>query len=159
MKDSAEMDSLRADGHAAEGPVAVPPAVPVAASGGAAEARRLARDRLSEWGYTGRHDDVVLVVSELVSNAIRHGWGTATIRLSGSSGRVRIEVADDSPVLPSVRQGGPDGGWGLALTERLSEHWGVERRDAGKVVWCELVPAVAGDMGGEPRRIEALPPV
>jgi anti-sigma regulatory factor (Ser/Thr protein kinase) len=106
-------------------------------------AREFTRRTLTDRRYRGRHDHVLLVVSELVTNAVLHGDGTAVLRLSGSPWRVRVEVADDSPVLPEPRVAGQDGGWGLHLVNRLAGHWEAARRDGGKVVWCELVPAVA----------------
>ncbi|HZG05528.1 MAG TPA: ATP-binding protein [Streptomyces sp.] len=105
-----------------------------------ARARDLTRELLDERAYRGRHDDVVLVVSELVSNALRHGRGAPVLRLAGEAERVRVEVSDDSPVLPAPRQSGPDGGWGLTVIERLAVAWGVSGRDTGKTVWCEMAP-------------------
>jgi anti-sigma regulatory factor (Ser/Thr protein kinase) len=106
-------------------------------------AREFTHRTLTEWRYRGRHDHVLLVVSELVTNAMLHGDGPAVLRLSGSPWRVRVEVADGSPVLPEPRAAGQDGGWGLHLVNRLAGRWEAVRRDGGKVVWCELVPAVA----------------
>ncbi|SDY91048.1 Histidine kinase-like ATPase domain-containing protein [Micromonospora pattaloongensis] len=110
-----------------------------------AEARRYVRATLAIWPFAGCHDDVELVVSELVGNALRHGRGRPVLRLSGMRDWLRIEVVDDSEVMPRSRRSGADGGWGLHLIERLSTAWGVDPRPHGKVVWCELpgVPAVA----------------
>ncbi len=84
-------------------------------------------------------EDVVLVVSELVTNALLHGSGKPLLRLAGDGGRVRVEVHDTSPVLPRIRESGQDGGWGLPMVERLSKEWGAHTVPGGKVVWCELV--------------------
>jgi anti-sigma regulatory factor (Ser/Thr protein kinase) len=102
-------------------------------------ARDFVRRKLTGTAYQGRHDDVVLVVSELVANALLHGHGTPMLRLTGTAQQVRIEVTDDSPALPAVRTHGPVGGWGLKLVQRLAAGWGTAHRDHGKVVWCELV--------------------
>jgi anti-sigma regulatory factor (Ser/Thr protein kinase) len=109
-----------------------------AAYASVAEARRYLRSTLAVWPFAGDHDDVELVVSELVGNALRHGRGRPVLRLSGMRDWLRVEVLDDSVVLPRPRQSGADGGWGLHLIERLSATWGAQHRDGGKVVWCEL---------------------
>ncbi|HEY3868252.1 MAG TPA: ATP-binding protein [Actinocrinis sp.] len=108
--------------------------------GAAALARDFAAEQLVKAGYLGRHDEIVLAVSELVSNALLHGSGAPTIRLSGSPHRARIEVYDDSPELPEQRTDfGPEGGWGLIMVGRMAA-WGSFRRGSGKVVWCETTP-------------------
>ncbi|RKT56247.1 anti-sigma regulatory factor (Ser/Thr protein kinase) [Saccharothrix australiensis] len=111
---------------------------PPGGAGSAGLAREFTRRTLAAWGYLGAHDDVVLAVSELVANAARHAGGTSTVRLAGGAGRVRVEVADDSPVRPHLRPQGTDGGWGLPLIDRLARCWGVVAHGHGKVVWCEL---------------------
>ncbi|WP_059011146.1 ATP-binding protein [Streptomyces specialis] len=108
--------------------------------GSAARARDFARRTLLRYAYRGRHDDIVLIVSELVSNALRHGHGAPVVRMTGTRRRIRIEVADDSPVRPAPRDPGPaGGGLGLRMIDRLAADWGSSRRATGKVVWCELV--------------------
>jgi anti-sigma regulatory factor (Ser/Thr protein kinase) len=110
----------------------------------AALARDFAAEQLLKSGYLGRHDEIVLAVSELVSNALLHGSGTPTIRLVGGPNRARIEVADDNPRLPEQRDDfGPQGGWGLTMIGRMAA-WGSFRRGAGKVVWCEATPESSG---------------
>jgi len=101
-------------------------------------ARDFTRETLAAWGYQGAHDDVVLAVSELVTNAVRHGRGLPVLRLTSMTGGLRIEVADASPTPPRIRQPGADGGRGLRMVELLSAGWGVVRTDEGKVVWCEF---------------------
>jgi hypothetical protein len=103
---------------------------------GAAAAREFVRETLP--GQEGWREDAVLVVSELVTNALLHGTGTPILRLTGTAEAVRIEVSDRSPVLPAVRESGPDGGWGLPLVGRLTTGWGAFHLDGGKVVWCEM---------------------
>ena len=104
-------------------------------------AREFTHRTLTDGRYRGRHDHVLLVVSELVTNAMLHGEGCTALRLSGTPWRVRVEVTDGSPVLPASRPAGQDGGWGLHLVTRLAGRWEAAPRDGGKVVWCELVPA------------------
>jgi anti-sigma regulatory factor (Ser/Thr protein kinase) len=101
-------------------------------------ARRLTRETLASWGFGSDVDDTVLLVSELVENALRHGRGAPVLRLRRLATGVRVEVFDESPVLPQARESGPSGGWGMLLVARLSTRWGAEERDGGKVVWCEL---------------------
>jgi hypothetical protein len=124
--------------------------------GSPALAREFTAKTLSRWGYPGRHDDVILIVSELVANALLHGRGAPVLRLRANPGPdpagpagVRVEVGDDSPVLPVVRGSQPVGGVGLKLVERLAAGWGAAHRDGGpdrgKVVWCELVAEIAAD--------------
>lgn len=110
---------------------------------GVADVREFVRTQLAQWRYRGRRDDVVLIASEMVTNALLHGEGEPVLRLSGSAWQVRVEVSDDSPTLPAVRQAGSDGGWGLRLLDQLSAGWGAFPQGIGKVVWCELRTALA----------------
>jgi anti-sigma regulatory factor (Ser/Thr protein kinase) len=108
-------------------------------------ARHFTTDVLALWAYEGRHDDVVLVVSELVTNAVRHGQGAPALRMSGTPTHVRIEVTDDDPTLPKPGTPRPTGGgWGLNLVQTLAADWGAARRNGGKVVWCEMTAGRAG---------------
>ena len=88
-------------------------------------------------------DDVQLLVSELVTNSVRHadlGPGDAVkVRLSASPEAVRVEVEDAGRGFDPARLAGPRGagGYGLFLVDRLANRWGVDRR-AGVNVWFEL---------------------
>lgn len=104
----------------------------------AALARQFTRSTLASWQSPGSHDDIVLVVSELVTNALLHGHGTPVVRLLDGDDRVRVEVCDDSPLLPVSHRVTPTSGLGLRVVEQLSSAWGASRRGRGKVVWCEL---------------------
>lgn len=107
----------------------------------AALARQFTRATLASWrnGERGENtEDVVLVVSELVTNALLHGHGTPVVRLADGGDHVRIEVCDDSPLLPVSHRVTPTSGLGLRVVEQLSSAWGASRRGRGKVVWCEL---------------------
>ncbi|MEU0335109.1 ATP-binding protein [Streptomyces sp. NPDC006193] len=109
-------------------------------------ARRTVRGLLTDWGVPdGVRDDVLLVVSELVTNALVHAAGERIgCRLHGAGGRVRIEVEDQAggPTLPAARRAGPDdrNGRGLFLVEALSLDWGVRPVPgrSARVVWAEL---------------------
>jgi Histidine kinase-like ATPase domain len=101
--------------------------------GDSALARRFTADVLIRFGYDGPPEPVLLVVSELVSNALRHGGG-GRLRLSGTSRELRIEVSDHNSFMSSDRSDG----WGLVLVDMLTSRWGVDRHPGGKTVWCEL---------------------
>ena len=91
-------------------------------------------------------DTVALLVSEIATNALVHGLGDVQVRVGTVGDRLRVEVFDDSPVLPRQRAAGllEEGGRGLALVESLAAEWGVDRVGAGKVVWFELDPEPSG---------------
>jgi serine/threonine-protein kinase RsbW len=89
-------------------------------------------------------DDVTLVASELIGNAIRHAsagerdaW---VVSWTVQSGEVVISVEDPSHQLPVRRTPAPDApsGRGLAIVESLSTDWGVERTERGKRVWARV---------------------
>lgn len=87
----------------------------------------------------GRCADVALAVSELVTNAIRHGDAPVTLTVTPRKGAVRIEVTDANPSL-FVSAGGPmdEGRRGLRLIDAVCKAWGWHPVDGGKCVWCEL---------------------
>ncbi|MFB9684354.1 ATP-binding protein [Amycolatopsis plumensis] len=116
-------------------------------AGGLAAARRFTRLALLAWTDGAAIDDALLIVTELATNALRHGGGDPVLRLSVDGTDVRIEVFDDSPAPPVRRPAGPDGGWGLTLVDRLASVRGTERHGRGKVVWC-LLPASPAELAG-----------
>ncbi|SED89509.1 Anti-sigma regulatory factor (Ser/Thr protein kinase) [Streptomyces sp. 2231.1] len=81
-----------------------------------------------------------LLVSELITNAIRHGVGPPLIRLTLNGRLLRIAVSDDSDRWPRMRatENTEPGGFGMQLLERLAHRWGVTPRHPGKTVWAEL---------------------
>ncbi len=85
-------------------------------------------------------DTVLLLVSEVATNALVHGAGQVLVRVVPTEGGVRIEVVDGSPALPRPRtaKDTDEGGRGLALVEALSSAWGAEPVDGGKTVWFEV---------------------
>jgi anti-sigma regulatory factor (Ser/Thr protein kinase) len=111
-------------------------------------ARRWARSRLAGSGIAADEplaETLVLLVSELVTNAVVHTGCSAVLRLSlpGAVTReatVRLEVADASGRAPVPRcaDGDATGGRGLALVDGLADRWGWSREGAGKRIWCEL---------------------
>ena len=108
---------------------------------------KVARDAIAGLdGHLGSvFGDVVLLISELVTNSVRHAGLDATQPL-------QLSVAvDDDVVRVAVRDPGPGfrppkaptdpghvGGWGLVLVDQLAEKWGVEHDGEANVVWCEL---------------------
>lgn len=96
--------------------------------------------QLSAWGLTRITDDVELVVSELVANAVEHAGGVRSIALTALNGCVRVEVSDGDPTPPTLRMADPTQprGRGLQLVAAVSQDWGVRPADGGKVVWAEL---------------------
>ncbi|MFE0034841.1 SpoIIE family protein phosphatase [[Kitasatospora] papulosa] len=102
-------------------------------------ARRLARRALSRWGLDDLSDEVELLVSEVVTNAVRYAERPVTLRLLRTD-ILRCEVGDDAPQLPRQRRAREtdEGGRGLFLVNRLARRWGATRLSTGKVVWFEM---------------------
>ncbi|MGP3981776.1 ATP-binding protein [Streptomyces sp. KR80] len=115
------------------------------------EARRLTRSQLSDWELEDAIGDTQLLVSELVTNALRHAWGPIRLTLSRSAlrGTLRCEVEDASPAPPRVcpADESDEGGRGLHLMNLLSRCWGSHWTPEGKVVWCELHICTGSDEG------------
>ncbi|MGV9425047.1 SpoIIE family protein phosphatase [Streptomyces sp. NPDC003656] len=103
------------------------------------KARRLARAALAEWGLEDLSDSLELLVSEVVTNAVRYTTRPVSVRLLRTD-VLRCEVSDDIPRLPRLCQARAtdEGGRGLYLVNKLARRWGATRLSAGKVVWFEL---------------------
>ncbi|MFF5702224.1 SpoIIE family protein phosphatase [Streptomyces sp. NPDC012794] len=102
-------------------------------------ARRFARRALARWDLEELSDSLELLVSEVVTNAVRYAERPVTLRLLRTD-VLRCEVGDDSPQLPRQRRAREtdEGGRGLFLVNRLARRWGATRLSSGKVVWFEL---------------------
>ncbi|MFH8411447.1 ATP-binding protein [Streptomyces sp. NPDC018019] len=104
-------------------------------------ARNFAVDALAAWGLIARVDDVRLCVSELATNAVRHGNALDrcfTLSVSAEEDAVRVAVRDAGPGCPQPRRpaGSDDSGRGLHLVGVFSDAWGVEHHaTGGKTVW------------------------
>jgi anti-sigma regulatory factor (Ser/Thr protein kinase) len=110
--------------------VANPEAVP--------HVRKLVRERLAEWDLECMADSTELIISELVTNAVNHGWAPIQVRLL--RGRLLVcEVTDASPMMPMQRNAGEEdsNGRGLQLINWLAHRWGTRVTRSGKVVWVE----------------------
>jgi anti-sigma regulatory factor (Ser/Thr protein kinase) len=106
-------------------------------------ARRLTRARLTDWAIAGDAlDDVTLVVSELVTNAVLHATGDRIVcELRDGTERLRITVRDSGDSgSRSARAHGPEDerGRGLLLVTTVSSCWGSDDAGAGLAVWAEL---------------------
>jgi anti-sigma regulatory factor (Ser/Thr protein kinase) len=89
-----------------------------------------------------------LLVSELVTNAVRHAEGIDVVTVNLHAGRtwLRIEVQDTDRHWPQPRIPGrlDESGFGFVLVDALASNWGVRETEAGKAVWAELDTRSAG---------------
>ncbi|MEU7567686.1 ATP-binding protein [Streptomyces fradiae] len=125
------------------------------ASGIVPLARDFTRQALYDWGWLpaaaadrrAAAEDVLLVVSELVTNACLHAEGPDELRVTLHEKVLRLEVEDRGAGEPAPRtphRAGRPGGHGMFIVQRLCRDWGVARNGEapGKTVWAELaVPA------------------
>lgn len=129
-----------------------------------ADAPRVAREfavrTLRRWGVPQWAEPVGLVVSELVTNAVRHAGTPATLRLVPAAAGVVVQVEDGSETVPRLLP--PDsrtvsGGLGLAIVDRLAQEWGcTDRADGpGKTVWARL--RLPGGPGPDPEAEPVVP--
>ncbi|GHE68558.1 hypothetical protein GCM10018785_41430 [Streptomyces longispororuber] len=105
-------------------------------------ARELVRRQLRDWGLGALEDTACLLVSELVTNAVRHARGSRIGLRLVRSGRVLCEVEDQDPSLPTLLSAGPgdEFGRGLRVVTRFAKEWGTSSGSSGKTVWFELEP-------------------
>ncbi|MDX3228013.1 SpoIIE family protein phosphatase [Streptomyces sp. ME19-01-6] len=103
-----------------------------------AEARRWATRQLAAWGLEEAIFTTELVVSELVTNAIRHASSPIQLRLIHDTGLI-CEVSDTSSTAPHMRRARTfdEGGRGLLLVAQLTQRWGTRQTSHGKVIWAE----------------------
>jgi len=112
------------------------PRAPAAAS----DARHVIRRRLGELLSEDALDDVLLVVTELIANAVVHGRGDITLEIAFDGPRVTGFVADEGAgfAAPAPRSGDrPGGGYGLELVARCAYRWGLH--DGSSRVWFEIL--------------------
>ncbi|GGP36297.1 ATP-binding protein [Streptomyces abikoensis] len=108
-----------------------------------AAARRFSRGLLAEWGLDELADDAVLLLSELVTNAIVHvpgGAGEVRLALSRTPAQLVVQVTDGGGRLPLCAEAGPDSenGRGMWLVEQLAAEWGHHTSGGGKTIWFTL---------------------
>jgi hypothetical protein len=101
-------------------------------------ARSVIAEPMRRWELEELIPTTELLVSELVTNAVRYSRGEVTLRLVNEKALV-CEVLDTSAALPRLRQAGgeDENGRGLQVVRQLSKRWGARRTPNGKVVWCE----------------------
>ncbi|MER5372843.1 ATP-binding protein [Streptomyces sp. NPDC002553] len=117
-----------------------------------ATARAAVREVLPQWHLSDLVPTAELLVSELVSNALRHASGPLRLTLERVSS-VRCLVSDGSCEPPRRTDAGceDEHGRGLALVDALAARWGFEYGPVGKTVWCEL-PTGSAPEGDESAR-------
>jgi anti-sigma regulatory factor (Ser/Thr protein kinase) len=114
-------------------------------------ARSFVRDTCARWGVDDVRDDAVLVVSELVENAVRHAGSAPSLRLELRPGQFVVAVRDEDPALPKPRPLTFDqpGGRGISLVAALSKVWGASPSPrGGKVIWAVLPMTDVTSPGG-----------
>ncbi|WP_405979860.1 ATP-binding protein [Streptomyces sp. NBC_00158] len=118
-----------------------------ATAGVVARCRDFTRRALTDWLWpegSEAEEDLLLLVSEVVTNACLHAGGPRELVLRHAPGLLRVEVSDDSPEAPvrrAVRDRSRPGGHGLVLLERLAKNWGFQPAAdgrPGKTVWLEV---------------------
>ncbi|WP_369203003.1 SpoIIE family protein phosphatase [Streptomyces sp. PU-14G] len=116
-----------------------------------ARARELAREQLTAWDLEALGDTTELLVSELVTNALRYGEGNIRLRLLLEHTLV-CEVWDAGQVQPRRRRAHDtdEGGRGLQLVDLLSTGWGSRRVPSGKAVWFQLPRPESGTVAPDP---------
>ncbi|WP_037606087.1 ATP-binding SpoIIE family protein phosphatase [Streptacidiphilus rugosus] len=95
---------------------------------------------LRQWGTADdTRDNALLLVSELVTNAVRFAAGPITVRVSRAGHGLLYEVGDTGNGRPRLGRGGllDEGGRGLHVVHKLTTRWGVRWTETGKVVWAE----------------------
>jgi PAS domain S-box-containing protein len=116
-------------------------------------ARQALREVMSRSGADELIDPAVLVVSELVTNALVHAGTAVRLQLWASGQAVRVEVGDGAAHGPVRRQFAESAGTGrgLQLVDELSDRWGTTASTEGKTVWFEMGDTLTGSGGlGEP---------
>ena len=112
------------------------PALPTAP----AQARRIARQACLDWQIPHIIDDVCLVVSELVTNAVQHAQTPLVLAMEHEGSTLAVAVGDGQTRTPRFADQAPEGagGRGILLVSTLGTDWGVVRTVLGKTVWVSL---------------------
>jgi anti-sigma regulatory factor (Ser/Thr protein kinase) len=108
-----------------------------------ARVRGAATEQLERWGLDDLAFTTELILSELITNAIRHASGPIEVRLLMDRALI-CEVADTSSTSPHLRYAATtdEGGRGLFLVAQLAEQWGTRYTASGKIIWTEQrIPA------------------
>jgi serine/threonine-protein kinase RsbW len=115
-------------------------------------ARQFAREVLATWQLTCLTDTAVLLISELVTNAVLHAraGGSALalhLELHGTWLRIEVHDGDLRGPEPRVPSEWDESGFGFVIVDALADKWGVRETTAGKAVWAELVTQRHGAPG------------
>jgi anti-sigma regulatory factor (Ser/Thr protein kinase) len=104
-------------------------------------ARKAVSCQLREWDVACLCEDAELVVTELVSNAVRHAQTDLELRVVPLPRGIRVEVKDGCQAPPMRRPSSQtdEGGRGLYLVDALSTRYGMESEEDGKRVWAEML--------------------
>ncbi|EPJ37542.1 hypothetical protein STAFG_5383 [Streptomyces afghaniensis 772] len=102
--------------------------------------RKQVVDQLDRWQLTDATFTAELVVSELVTNAIRYGAQPIRLRLIHDASTLICEVSDTNHTAPHLRRAKTwdEGGRGLLLVAQLTQRWGSRHTTEGKTIWAEL---------------------
>ncbi|GAA1508512.1 hypothetical protein GCM10009677_46590 [Sphaerisporangium rubeum] len=103
-------------------------------------ARRLVRERLKDWGREEDGDVAELLLTELLTNALRHAGGAPVVTLIADGAVLRCEVRDSGPGRPRMHAAETydESGRGMQLVDLLARRWGVTGHTTGKTVWFDL---------------------
>jgi anti-sigma regulatory factor (Ser/Thr protein kinase) len=102
-------------------------------------ARRFVVAAMNYWHVVAT-DDIALVTSELVTNALMHAEGPVRISIERNDQAFRFEVSDGSAIMPLVREVTAESphGRGMRIVELMVDRWGADTRPGGKTVWAEI---------------------
>ncbi|MGI4894392.1 MAG: ATP-binding protein [Janthinobacterium lividum] len=105
------------------------------------DARAFVRDQCGAAGVEeDLCDNAVLMVSELVTNAVEHARSPVQLALRVTASTVHVEVRDTNASLPAIQEAGPGAvhGRGMAIVDALATDWGVRPIVRGKIIWFDL---------------------
>lgn len=96
------------------------------------------RDRLSDQGL----HEAKLLMSEVVTDAVRHDGDQIDVEIRGTEDEIRVEVVGRGSGLGGTSSNGSthDGGWGSLILDRVADDWGVEQAQDRTVVWFRISP-------------------
>ena len=119
----------------------------------AARARRIVEHAVEEAGLSALIDEALLLVTELVTNAVVHAGTDVELRVTAGAAQLRVEVGDRSagalPTVNSVPSEEREGGRGIFLLDALATEWGTRYAAGGKSVWFQLGPSLVEERNGE----------
>ena len=117
-----------------------------------AAGRQFTRDTLTGWQHTGLAGTACLLVSEILTNAVRHARAPIGLRLHATPSEITAEITDDDPQRPQLAPPDPaaESGRGLTVVAALATAWGTWPSSAGKTVWFTLATGSAAPISSRP---------